>query len=91
MPEWMELELAEALRPAAAPPELWQRIRATRGMAPEAVRRRPAWAAWPVAAIVTIVLAAGTLWLAALPGSRAVAPARAPQYSDSSCLLCHTS
>ena len=27
MPDWLELELAEDLRPTAAPDELWERIR----------------------------------------------------------------
>jgi hypothetical protein len=80
MPDWLELELAEELRPAAAPDELWERIR---GAAPVGQARPPAnisqhrgaraalrpwspsWASWPIAAIVTLMIAAATLWLVA--------------------------
>ena len=84
MPEWMDLELSEALRPTTAPPELWARLQVT----PMPARRRPVWTAWPVAAIVTIAVAAGTLWVGQ---GRHQAPVRAPQYSDTACVLCHTS
>ena len=80
MPDWLELELAEELRPTAAPDELWERIR---GAAPVGQARPPAnisqhrgaraalrpwspsWASWPIAAIVTLMIAAATLWLVA--------------------------
>jgi hypothetical protein len=62
MPEWLEMELAEALRPAAAPTPLWDRIWEP--------RRKPrprviAWAAWPIAAAVALAIAAGILWFRA--------------------------
>jgi hypothetical protein len=74
MPDWLELELAEELRPAPAPNELWDRISAA--VAEPAAGRRPvycpaprrpvaSWASWPIAAIVTLMIAAATLWLVA--------------------------
>jgi hypothetical protein len=79
MPDWLELELAEELRPTGAPDELWERIssaagteefaRASRSPVPRPVHRREAprasWASWPIAAIVTLMIAAATLWLVA--------------------------
>lgn len=76
MPDWLELELAEELRPTAAPDELWERIRiaaggeefaaATRGVPGRRHETlRSSWASWPIAAIVTLMIAAATLWLAA--------------------------
>jgi hypothetical protein len=79
MPDWLELELAEELRPATAPEELWERISAAgategraiaaRGRRPRRALRRAAphlpWASWPIAALVTLVIAAATFWLVA--------------------------
>jgi hypothetical protein len=83
MPDWLELELAEELRPTAAPDELWERIRNAAGNeeftavihgVPSGPVSRPIhgretaralWAAWPIAAIVTLMIAAATLWLVA--------------------------
>jgi hypothetical protein len=75
MPDWLELELAEELRPAPAPDELWERIRSAAAAEPAAAlrpvyrpapRRSPAsWTSWPIAAIVTLMIAAATLWLVA--------------------------
>jgi len=59
MPEWLELELAHQLSPAAAPEDLWERIQGGR---PPARRPLPRW---PIAAILTLMVAAATLWLAA--------------------------
>jgi hypothetical protein len=59
MPEWLELELAHQLSPAAAPDALWERIQNGRPVARHAVPR------WPIAAILTLLVAAATLWLAA--------------------------
>ncbi|MBZ5617509.1 MAG: hypothetical protein LAQ69_02065 [Acidobacteriia bacterium] len=68
MPDWLELELAEELRPVAAPDELWNRIR-NLNPRPAARRESPrvkwAWASWPIAALITLMIAAVTLWLAA--------------------------
>jgi hypothetical protein len=69
MADWLELELAEELRPVAAPDELWERIRAADGR--QVVRAAGGredgtmWAMWPIAAIVTLAVAAATLWLVA--------------------------
>lgn len=81
MPDWLELELAEELRPTAAPDELWERIRSAAGTgefaaaihgvpsgrSPRPVfrRARASWVSWPIAAIVTLMIAAATLWLVA--------------------------
>ena len=68
MRDWLELELAEELRPAAAPDELWERVRvgidkqAVAGMRPPVRRSRTSW---PIAAILTMAVAAATLWLVA--------------------------
>jgi hypothetical protein len=59
MPEWLELELAHQLSPAAAPDALWERIQKGRPVVRRAVPR------WPIAAILTLMVAAATLWLAA--------------------------
>lgn len=59
MPEWLELELAHHLSPAAAPETLWERIQNGR---PPVRRHVPRW---PIAAILTLMVAAATLWLAA--------------------------
>jgi hypothetical protein len=69
MREWMELELAEALRPVAAPPGLRMPSIPARA---QSASREPAvfhnwniWAAWPAAALATLLLVAGMLWFAA--------------------------
>src|SRR5690348_1790691 len=59
MSEWLELELAHRLAPVAAPDELWARVQNGKP-APERHAAR-----WPIAAIVTMGVAAATLWLAA--------------------------
>ncbi|HTS26902.1 MAG TPA: hypothetical protein VMH81_13580 [Bryobacteraceae bacterium] len=71
----LELELAEELRPVAAPDELWERVRMAASAAEFGVSPRPAprrrrlaawaWASLPVAAILTLMIAAATLWLVA--------------------------
>ncbi len=65
MSEWLELELAEELRPAAAPDELWDRVCTASPRPAVAVRRSVPTVSWPVAAIVSMMIAAATLWLAA--------------------------
>jgi hypothetical protein len=65
MSDWLELELAHRLTPVEAPEGLWERVE--NGPPVRAVRRalpRAAWTAWPVAAMATVALAAGALWLA---------------------------
>ena len=59
MPEWLELELAHQLSPASAPDALWERIQSGRPPARHHIPR------WPIAAILTLMVAAATLWLAA--------------------------
>ncbi|HEY2017412.1 MAG TPA: hypothetical protein VGH38_28095 [Bryobacteraceae bacterium] len=68
MSEWLELELAEQLAPVAAPDDLWDRVEGAIGRpaavaASVAIRRE--LPRWPIAAIVTLMVAAATLWLAA--------------------------
>ncbi len=61
MPDWLEIELAEALRPAEAPPELWDRVWAPRW------QPRPGssvWTVWPVAAAIALAVLAGAAWFA---------------------------
>ena len=131
MPDWLELELAEALRPAPAPSDLWGRMVSCGGLAtrpasearllasvaadiPKGPKRTvsrssrpkagPARALWPIAAILTLMIAAGTLWLVAkgeepspAPLARSAAvtfPSRDAATSTRAqehCLLCHTS
>jgi hypothetical protein len=57
MPEWLEVELAEALRPVAAPPQLWDRV-----WEPRPRLRHQKWAAWPIAAAIALAVAAGIVW-----------------------------
>lgn len=59
MSEWLELELAHRLAPVAAPDDLWARIENGKP-APERHAAR-----WPIAAILTLGVAAASLWLAA--------------------------
>jgi hypothetical protein len=76
--DWLDLELAEELRPIAAPDELWVRVRAgvlantARNGRPHPAARRKgppvgsrSWASWPIAAIVTLMIAAATIWMVA--------------------------
>lgn len=58
MSEWLELELAQTLRPADAPDELWARVKAA------GQRPAPRLSIWPalIAACFTIVAAVGALW-----------------------------
>lgn len=76
MSDWLELELAHRLTPVAAPEGLWERVesglqsqaapvahRASRRSGLRSPRPSP-WAGWPVAAMATLALAAGALWLA---------------------------
>jgi hypothetical protein len=75
MSDWLELELAHRLTPVVAPEGLWERVE--NGPPVGAVRRalpRAVWTAWPVAAMATLGLAAGALWLA---GVRASVPEQA--------------
>jgi hypothetical protein len=88
MPDWLDLELSHQLRPTEAPSELWTRI--DRTLNRPARQKAPARSHLPIAAILTLALGAGTLWLIAKaePPARHFATA-AP--NASSCLLCHTS
>ncbi len=62
MPEWLEMELCEALRPAAAPAQLWDRIREPRYKPKPRPMLR---AAWPIAAAIALAIGAGIVWLRA--------------------------
>src|SRR5690348_491022 len=62
MADWLEGELSCALRPAAAPPQLWARVN---GADAVALRVRNPWPAWRVAAALVLMLIAGALWFAA--------------------------
>ena len=64
MSEWLEGELSRRLAPARAPESLWDRIQQPPDPRPASP---PHWARWPVAAILTLAAAAGTLWLAGKP------------------------
>ena len=62
MSDWIDFELADQMTPVAAPECLWERI--------ETARRAPAKAPvrWPIAAVVTLITAAATLWVLELRG-----------------------
>ncbi len=62
-----ELELAEVLRPTAAPDELWDRIRTARNRPSPVVmpRQTKTYSTLPIAAIITVMIAAAMLWLVA--------------------------
>jgi len=81
MSEWLDLELSHHLAPMEAPDELWGQICA-------AQRSRPASAhfAFPVAAVVTLILAGALYFIAR--GQPAATPYRTAAHSD--CALCHT-
>jgi len=73
MSDWLELELAHRLAPAEAPGELWERVESGLGKSARMgfgglgdVKRprRSLWTAWSLAAMATVALAAGALWLA---------------------------
>jgi hypothetical protein len=102
MPDWLELELAESLRPAEAPPELWHRIQEGR----RGPTRHDCWGALRVpafAAALLLAAVAGMFW----PGQRAAVPAQLPRAAvtvegarvirrgadpaeaRAACLLCH--
>src|SRR5438552_18238673 len=62
MSEWLDLELSHHLAPVAAPDALWDRVS---GAARVSKRFSLPVGAWPIAAILTLAVAAGTLWLVA--------------------------
>ena len=69
MSDWLDLQLSHQLAPVEAPEGLWERIqsadRPRTAMAGPTARRHDAFNAWPIAAILTLMAAAGTLWLVA--------------------------
>lgn len=102
MSDWLELELADRLAPAEAPDALWYAIERARTRPPA----RALHAKWPVAAIATIVLAAGVLWFRpnlpqslearavptlVLHSSSTITPASSSPAPEASCHLCHRS
>ena len=82
MSDWLELELADGLSRRAAPEDLWNRI--------QRPPHRPALRGWPIAAVVTLILAAGALWFAAKGQVPPPAPVHTAHNADAGCLLCHT-
>jgi len=68
MSDWLDLELSHQLAPAEAPDQLWERVNAAAMNAWVEPRRhfsarRFLW--MPVAAILTIVMSAGAMWMLA--------------------------
>jgi hypothetical protein len=89
--DWLELELSHDLAPVEAPGELWDRVRPGARREP---RRGRVWTAWPMAAVIMILIAVGTLLLVAkgeqpAPATRHLAQEQ-PRTHDASCLTCHT-
>jgi len=80
MSEWLDLELSHHLAPTEAPDELWEAVCAA--------RRRPAAPhfAFPIAAVVTLILAGALYFIAR--GQPSPAPYRTAAHSE--CALCHT-
>jgi len=62
MSDWLDLQLSHQLAPVAAPDALWDRIQSADR--PQKAMACPT-AVWPIAAILTLMAAAGTLWLVA--------------------------
>ncbi len=81
MSEWLDLQLSHHLAPAKAPDELWGRICSAppRPQAPHF--------AFPIAAVVTLILAGALYFIAR--GQPAPARYRTAA-AHSECLLCHT-
>jgi hypothetical protein len=67
MSEWLDLQLSHHLAAVEAPEALWDRIQSAAGPRPvrPLVPRLDFASAWPIAAILTLMAAAGTLWLVA--------------------------
>ncbi len=91
MSDWLEVELTQHLAPVEAPADLWERVRP--GAWPEPPGRSIR-AAWPIAALIMILIALGTLLLVAkgeqpAPETRHLAQEQ-PGIHDASCLTCHT-
>ena len=87
MADWLERELRRELAPVEAPQGLWDAVQGQRNPAKRRVLRR-----WPVAAILTVALAIGTLWMVA----RGEQPQQhlaleGPRDGGAACLSCHTS
>lgn len=85
-PRWLETELSRHLAGTEAPDSLWDRLRSGAGTAPA---QTAVWAKWPVAAMLTLMTAAGMLWLNRIlpqPGqmsaARAFAQSCAPPAGD---------
>ena len=86
MPDWLDLELSHHLQPTEAPPELWNRVWRVVDL-PTQTKPSPR-RHLPIAAILTLAIGAGTLWLIA----RADQPARHFATADATrntCLQCH--
>ena len=81
MSEWLDLELSHHLAPVEAPDELWDRVCAARRGRPETPHF-----AFPIAAVVTLILAGALYFIAR--GQPAPTPYRTAAHSE--CGLCHT-
>jgi len=81
MSEWLDLELSHHLAPTEAPEELWGRVCAAR-------RPRPITPhfAFPIAAVVTLILGGALYFIAR--GQPPATPYRTASHSE--CGLCHT-
>lgn len=91
MSDWLELELSHRLAPVKAPGDLWERVRPAARPEPRPQRN---WTVWPIAAIITILIAAGTLLLVAkgeqtAPATRHLAQELPRPPHDAPCLTCH--
>jgi hypothetical protein len=64
MSDWLDLQLSHQLAAVQAPEALWDRIQ-NGAMARPVQPRAESAALWPIAAILTFAVAAGTLWLVA--------------------------
>ena len=81
MSEWLDLELSHHLAPTQAPDELWARVCAAQGP-----RAGTPHFAFPIAAVVTLILAGALYFIAR--GQPAPTPYRTAAHSE--CALCHT-
>jgi len=101
MRDWLELELAHQLAPVRAPGDLWERVE--KAADPAAHKPHGGAHVWRIAAIIVLMIAAGTLWYVArgaelqpLPRHLAAEQVRsrwirqtAAERPSQACLACH--